>query len=168
MRAATDSAEPGATSQSRTRESDDTMMSTIISHAKVRMGNAHHTRLDAFDEVGGGGGGSMIGGAVGLVSLLTASMTVTEVTTRIAIVGIVVLLGLLTISRVGPGRTNQRASITVNPQRIQSPLVRTTQPIRRLTSVSALALIGAISGLALGVLASLTLATILNTMNRGV
>ena len=143
------------------------MMSTIISHAKVKMGKAHHARRDAFDEAGGGGGGSTLVDAVGLVLLLSASMTVTEVTTRIAIVGIVVLVGLLVISRVRPGLTNQRGSIPTHAQRIQSPLVRTTQPIRRLTTVSALALIGAISGLALGVLASLTLATILNTMNRG-
>jgi hypothetical protein len=71
---------------------------TMRSHETVSSGSAHHTRRDV-EPVGGGGGGRGTLGVAVMPSLLMASMTVTEVTTRIAVVGVVALVGLLLMSR---------------------------------------------------------------------
>ncbi|MEY4400690.1 MAG: hypothetical protein RL072_555 [Actinomycetota bacterium] len=74
------------------------MTSPMSSHVTVSNGSAHHTRRDANRAGGGGGGRGTIDGTVLLLSL-TVSMTVTEVTTRIAVVGAVSLLGLVLVAR---------------------------------------------------------------------
>lgn len=135
----------------------------------VSIGNAHHTRRDARGVIGGGGGGSTLEGAVGLSMLLSASMTVTEVTTRIALVGIAAIIGLLVIARKSADRTNRHSTTPQAARSLQSPIhPDQPEPIRRLGSIASLVVVGVGGGLALGVLASLALATILNTMNRGV
>jgi hypothetical protein len=142
------------------------MMSTIISHAKVKMGNAHHTRRDAFGEAGGGGGGSTLVGAVGLVLLLSASMTVTEVTTRIALVGILCFSTLLLIGRVG---RKTSSNISVSSQHI-----RTTESVdlevssRHIPSVFFMVVLSVVVGLALGLIISLGLLVILRTSGTGI
>ena len=78
----------------------------------VKSGSAHHTRCVMREETGGGGGGrGTLESAVMLSSLVVASMTVTEVTTRIAIVGVVTLAALFLIGRSGiAGSSNSRIS----------------------------------------------------------
>lgn len=63
-------------------------------------GSAHQTRREVPSDAGGGGGRGTLEPAVTRSLLFMASMTVTEVTTRIAVVGAVSLLGLLLIARL--------------------------------------------------------------------
>lgn len=73
----------------------------------VNSGSAHHTRCVMREETGGGGGGrGTLESAVMLSSLVVASMTVTEVTTRITVVGLVALTALFLIGRSGIARSS--------------------------------------------------------------
>jgi hypothetical protein len=89
----------------------------MSNHATVSIGRAHHTRRDDRNERGGGGGRGTLEGAVMPSLLLVAAMTVSEVTTRIAIVGIVSLAGLLIASRIRlPTRRNDYSGGFVGPK----------------------------------------------------
>lgn len=134
----------------------------------VSNGNAHHTRRELPDELGGGGGGKgTLGNVAGTSRRLESFMTVTEVTTRIAIVGVVALIGLFVVARVGvAGNMARRAerfrishgdSIGSVDQR--SFLGRR---VSRAKFAVILASVGVVGGVTLGVLLALGFLTILN------
>ena len=144
----------------------------------VKSGSAHHTRCVMREETGGGGGGrGTLESAVMLSSLVVASMTVTEVTTRIAIVGVVTLAALFLIGRSGvAGSSNSRISQTDNGRftyrAATSP--RTTaarwlaaQPSTKAARIASLGVIAIVGGAALGIGASLLLVVALNASGNG-
>jgi hypothetical protein len=71
----------------------------MSNHETVTSGSAHHTRRDGPSDAGGGGGRGTLEGAVMPSLPLMVLMTLTEVTTRIAIVGAAGIIGLLLVSR---------------------------------------------------------------------
>ncbi|MGA0044395.1 MAG: hypothetical protein ACO3II_07395 [Ilumatobacteraceae bacterium] len=136
-------------------------MTSISSHATVSDGKAHHTRLVTARDIGGGGGGrGTLDGAVMPLSLGVASITVTEVTTRIVLVGGLALIGLLIIQRSAATYSRHRDGnfVVMNLADVgatQSPATR----------VLALLLIALTSGLALGIGSALVLLALLNGLN---
>ncbi|MFZ9076461.1 MAG: hypothetical protein ACO3JN_06250 [Ilumatobacteraceae bacterium] len=124
-------------------------------------GKAHHTRLAIALDIGGGGGGrGTLDGAVMPLSLGVASITVTEVTTRIVLVGGLALIGLLIIQRSAATYSRHRDGNFVvmnlaDAGATQSPATR----------VLALLLIALASGLALGIGSALALLALLNGLN---
>jgi hypothetical protein len=147
----------------------------MSSHETVNNGSAHHTRRDVERAGGGGGGRGTLESAV-LASLPMASMTVTEVTTRIAIVGVVALLGLLLISRAR--RTNrvtqsQGSAQTSRPRTVEAAVdlinekdigLRTRTFGARLVALSVTSII---AGVATGIALSLVFVIGLNSLNLG-
>jgi len=105
--------------------------------------------------------------------LLMASMTVTEVTTRIALVGSTAVLGLLLIGRVWTPTSRRRpsgatpfvAQITFKPA--GSSRYHLARSHRRGAGALTLAAMAVVSGLALGTALSLALLTALNALNLG-
>ena len=82
----------------------------------MTVGSAHHTRRADDARAGGGGGGKgTLEVAVLTTSLLVASMTVTEVTSRMSLVGVVAVLGLLLLAR---GAKPRRKSMAAQPTRV--------------------------------------------------
>ena len=135
-------------------------MTSISSHATVSDGKAHHTRLAIARDIGGGGGRGTLDGAVMPLSLGVASITVTEVTTRIVLVGGLALIGLLIIQRSAATYSRHRDGNFVvmnlaDADATQSPATR----------VLALLLIALASGLALGIGSALALLALLNGLN---
>ena len=147
------------------------------------MGSAHQTRRSVLGDGGGGGGGKdTLEGAVMPSMLVVASMTVTEVTTRIGLVGGVALVALLLIGRMTAAGnvsvstprvvhhrfTHQAAEPSVAlPQRWSARLLssRSSSAVTRLASLCG---VSVISGIALGVGLSLLLVALLNaTMSAG-
>jgi hypothetical protein len=106
------------------------------SHETVRSGSAHHTRCDVELAGGGGGGRGTLGVAV-MPSLLMASMTVTEVTTRIAVVGVVALVGLFLVSRA----SNRHVSRVSSPHQGRATMPSAHTPARLRTNDAAVAVI---------------------------
>ena len=137
----------------------------------VSNGSAHHTRREVPSEAGGGGGRGTLEPAVTRSLLFMASMTVTEVTTRIAVVGAVSLLGLLFISRL----PRQAMRLLVQPEpkwvnrRSQMDLIvdyPTTKPVRAVgTRLAGLLATIAAAGITVGVVLSLVLVVLLNALN---
>ncbi|MEY3615280.1 MAG: hypothetical protein RLZZ518_281 [Actinomycetota bacterium] len=153
------------------------------SHATVNVGSAHHTRRELLDAGGGGGGGKdTLEGAVMPSMLVVASMTVTEVTTRIGLVGGVATIALLLIGRSGTSRRDAVATSRVIGQSFAHRIAeqkaapptnrllamvsgRSRNAVTRLFSLGSLAVIG---GVALGVGLSLALVVLLNaTISAG-
>jgi len=144
----------------------------------VSRGSAHHTRRaaprdaspNAAIDSGGGGGRGTLEGAVVPSLLLMASMTVTEVTTRIALVGSTAVLGLLLVGRIWTPTSRRRpsvatpyvAQITIKPA--GSARYRLARTRRQGAGALALAATAVVSGLALGVLLSLGLVSFLNSV----
>ena len=112
-----------------------------------------------------------------LSSLVVASMTVTEVTTRIAIVGVVTLVALFLIGRSGiAGSSNSRISQTDNGRftyrAATSP--RTTAarrlaapPSTKAARIVSLGVVAVVGGAALGIGVSLLLVLALNATSNG-
>lgn len=183
MRGATACAEPGANSHSRTCVSDDAIIKDMSNHAMVNSGSAHHTRCVVREETGGGGGGrGTLESAVMLSSLVVASMTVTEVTTRIAIVGVVTLTALFLIGGSGiaisrNGRTGQPSNGRFTYHAATSPRDAAARWItaRRLVArpstkaahIASLGIIAILGGAALGIGTSLLLVVALNATGSG-
>ncbi|MGA1169338.1 MAG: hypothetical protein ACO3V2_02910 [Ilumatobacteraceae bacterium] len=124
-------------------------------------GKAHHTRLAIARDIGGGGGGrGTLDGAVMPLSLGVASITVTEVTTRIVLVGGLALIGLLII---------QRSAATYSRHRDGNFVVMNLADVgatqSSATRILALLLIALASGLALGIGSALALLALLNGLN---
>jgi hypothetical protein len=100
-------------------------------------------------------------------SLLLASMTVSEVTSRIAVVGVVAMLGLLLLARGGTAR--RRASVAQRARVVQVAAL----PLRRgrtrqtLHLVPLAVLVGA-TGVGLGVVVSLLFLLVLSAAGQGV
>ena len=144
----------------------------------VKSGSAHHTRCVMREETGGGGGGrGTLESAVMLSSLVVASMTVTEVTTRIAIVGVVTLAALFLIGRSGvAGSSNSRISQTDNARFTYRPATspRTTaarrvdaRPSTKAARIVSLGVVAVVGGAALGIGVSLLLVLALNATSNG-
>jgi hypothetical protein len=144
----------------------------------VKSGSAHHTRCVMREETGGGGGGrGTLESAVMLSSLVVASMTVTEVTTRIATVGVVTLTALFIIGRSGiagssNGRINQTDNARFTYRAATSP--RTTaarwlaaRPSTKAARIASLGVVAIVGGAALGIGASLLLVVALNATGSG-
>jgi len=134
----------------------------------VSVGSAHQTRRAADDDAGGGGGGKgTLEGAVMTSSLLLASMTVSEVTSRIAVVGTVAVVGLLLVARSGTSR--RRASVAERARILQVEAM----PLRRgrtrqtLHLVPLAVLVGA-TGIGLGIVLSLLFLLALSAAGQGV
>lgn len=134
----------------------------------VSIGSAHQTRRAADDDAGGGGGGKgTLEGAVMTSSLLLASMTVSEVTSRIAVVGTVAVVGLLLLARTGTPR--RRASVAERARVLQVEVL----PLRRgrtrqtLHLVPLAVLVGA-TGVGLGIILSLLFLLGLSAAGQGV
>ena len=117
-----------------------------------------------------------------LSSLVVASMTVTEVTTRIAIVGVVTLTALFLIGRSGiasanNGRIGQPTNARFTYRPATSP--RTTAarwlaarrldapPSTKAVRIASLGVIAIVGGAALGIGASLLLVVALNATGSG-
>ena len=153
----------------------------------VRSGNAHHTWLAARGETGGGGGGrDTLEGAVMPSLLIVASMTVTEVTTRIGVVGVGTLLALLFIGRTGTtlqpnsgrrdgeklvvvasGLSVHRATQKTLPARSRWAIWLNRRPTTIVARVGSLGVVAGVAGLAIGIGLSLVLIVVLNAMNLG-
>lgn len=152
------------------------------------MGSAHQIRLVAFTPIGGGGGGKdTLGSAVMPTLLFVASMTVTEVTTRIVVVGVVTLAGLFVMSRrsismrpisVGsrgqPSFSGKRQHFVTNTPEHQIPNAQGglaqllfRRPVGFVARITSLGIIAVAAGLALGVGLSLALVTVLNALGSG-
>ncbi len=124
-------------------------------------GKAHHTRLAIARDIGGGGGGrGTLDGAVMPLSLGVASITVTEVTTRIVLVGGLALIGLLIIQRSAATYSRHRDGNFVVMNLADAGATQSSA-----TRVLALLLIALASGLALGIGSALALLALLNGMN---
>lgn len=137
----------------------------------VSNGSAHHTRREVPSEAGGGGGRGTLEPAVTRSLLFMASMTVTEVTTRIAVVGVVSLLGLLFVAR----RPRQTMTSLVQPEptwgnrNSQLDLIvdyPRTKPFRAVgTRLTGLFATIAAAGITIGVVFSLVLVVLLNALS---
>ena len=156
----------------------------------VKSGSAHHTRCVMREETGGGGGGrGTLESAVMLSSLVVASMTVTEVTTRITVVGVVALAALFLVGRsgfidLGNGRSSQSGSgrfvyrattygTAENPSRA-TPTPRSAaakwlaaRPSTKAARIVSLGVVAVVGGAALGIGASLLLVVALNATSNG-
>lgn len=155
----------------------------MSSHETVKTGSAHQTRRRLLGDGGGGGGGKdTLEGAVMPSMLVVASMTVTEVTTRIGLVGGVSVLALLLIGRLGmshldvaamPRVVRQRFTHHVAESRAAPPKSRwatilSSRSRGAVTRLLSLWSVAVISGVALGVGLSLVLVLLLNaTMSAG-
>ena len=149
----------------------------------VNSGSAHHTRCVMREETGGGGGGrGTLESAVMLSSLVVASMTVTEVTTRIAIVGVVTLTALFLIGRSGiavssSGRIGQPSDRRFTYHPAMSPRATAARwlaarrldarPSTKAARIASLGVIAIVGGAALGIGASLLLVVALNASGSG-
>ena len=149
----------------------------------VNSGSAHHTRCVMREETGGGGGGrGTLEGAVMLSSLVVASMTVTEVTTRIAIVGVVTLTALFLIGRSGiasssNGRIGQPSNGRFTYRAATSPRATAArwldarrlaaQPSTKAARIVSLGVVAVVGGAAVGIGASLLLVVALNATGSG-
>ena len=156
----------------------------------VKSGSAHHTRCVTRKEAGGGGGGrGTLESAVMLSSLVVASMTVTEVTTRITIVVVVTLAALFLVgrsgfidlgngrnSRSGSGRFEYRATTNgtaENPSRAtttpRSAAAKwlAARPSTKAARIASLGVVAIVGGAALGIGASLLLVVALNATSNG-
>jgi hypothetical protein len=147
------------------------MTSTMRSHEIVNSGSAHHTRRDVERSGGGGGGRGTLEVAVAL-SLLMASMTVTEVTTRIAIVGVVAVIGLFLVARPSGRKThgggvpsqpstNTAAMTVLNDERVG----RRAQNLG--TRFIGLVVMTVVVGAAVGIALSLAFVVGLNSLSLG-
>ena len=136
----------------------------------MRIGSAHQTRRAAFAETGGGGGGrGTLEVAVMSSSLVVASMTLTEVTTRIAIVGVVTMVALLVVGRMRSADGHRGGRFTSRTDSQSQPVHRSGMAqwfsqrsptvVGRLGSLGVLA---AIVGATLGIGLSLLLVAVLN------
>jgi len=148
---------------------------TIIIHATVSKGSAHQTRREVPSDAGGGGGRGTLVVAVPTLSVPMALMTVTEVTTRIAIVGVLSFAALVVLARAGGRRVEHRTTATFRSAASDDSvalLLGSTAYFRRRgplgSRIASLALVAVASGAMLGILVSLVLTTILNTMSEGV
>jgi len=147
------------------------MTATINNHATVSNGNAHHTRRDAPRAGGGGGGRGTIEGTV-VPSLPMASMTVTEVTSRIALVGAVSLLSLLWLAQAGmrSGKhSSERSRVLDTPAATHSDVVEpASSPAKRLPGLGArafgLVITAVAAGAAIGIGLSLAFLATLNAL----
>jgi hypothetical protein len=149
---------------------------TIRSHETVRSGSAHHTRRDVKLAGGGGGGRGTLGVAV-MPSLLMASMTVTEVTTRIAVVGVVALVGLFLVSRVSSphhGRATMPSAHTSARLRTNDDAVAVIdEPSKSLraqtfgTRLVGITITTVVAGVAAGIALSLVFLIGLNSLSLG-
>ena len=150
----------------------------MSNHAMVKSGSAHHTRCVMREETGGGGGGrGTLESAVMLSSLVVASMTVTEVTTRIAIVGVVTLAALFLIGRSGiatssSGRIGQPSNGRFTYRPATSPRATAARwlaarPSTKAARIASLGVIAIVGGAALGIGASLLLVVALNATGSG-
>lgn len=144
-------------------------------HAMVSRGRAHHSLRDVLAEIGGGGGRGTLVIAVPASLVPMALMTVTEVTTRIAVVGVVSLVALFVVARPTSRRIERtddarfRVAIhgaSITRADVSRPFTRRGGSLG--ARMATLALIAVTSGAILGILVSLVLTTILNTMNEGV
>ena len=144
----------------------------------VKSGSAHHTRCVMREETGGGGGGrGTLESAVMLSSLVVASMTVTEVTTKIAIVGVVTLAALFHIGRSGiTSSSNSRISQADNgrftyraatPPRTTAARWLAARPTTKAARIVSLGVVAVVGGAALGIGASLLLVVALNATGSG-
>ena len=164
----------------------------------VKSGSAHHTRCVMREETGGGGGGrGTLESAVMLSSLVVASMTVTEVTTRIAIVGAVTLTALFLIGRSGiasssNGRIGQPSNgrfsyrptgnhtadnttsgtVGITSRATVTPRTTAARWLAARTStkaarIASLGVVAVVGGAALGIGASLLLVVALNAAGSG-
>jgi len=147
------------------------MTATINNHAMVSNGNAHHTRRAATRAGGGGGGRGTIEGTV-VPSLPMASMTVTEVTSRITLVGAVSLLSLLWVAQAGVrgGKNSSKRGHVLDTKAAERSFVvePTSSPAKRLPGLGARAL-GLIittvtAGAAIGIGLSLAFLAALNAL----
>ena len=144
---------------------------TIISHATVSNGSAHQTRREVPSEAGAGGGRGTLEPAVTRSLLFMASMTVTEVTTRIAVVGAVSLLGLLVVARLSrqtlpPAEEDDLDGVLRLDRDTNVELVVASDFVRSLGSrlAGVFAIVG-IAGTAIGVGLSLLLVVSLNALS---
>lgn len=130
------------------------------------------------EETGGGGGGrGTLESAVMLSSLVVASMTVTEVTTRIAIVGVVTLAALFLIGRSGiatssSGRIGQSRRARFTYRAATSPRATAARwldarPSTKAARVVSLGVVAVVGGAAVGIGASLLLVVALNATGSG-
>jgi hypothetical protein len=146
-------------------------------------------------EAGGGGGGrGTLESAVMLSSLVVASMTVTEVTTRITVVGVVALAALFLVGRsgfidLGNGRNSRSGSrrfvyrATTNGTAENLSRATTTprsaaakwlaarrlaaRPSTKAARIASLGVVAIVGGAALGIGASLLLVVALNATSNG-
>lgn len=139
----------------------------------VSNGSAHHTRREVSSETGGGGGRGTLEPAVTRSLLLMASMTVTEVTTRIAVVGVVSFAGLLFLhrfsaheSRAINDRSRHSFDIALRSESLE-PEDGVPSARLRAAAFASLLLAGAVSGLAIGLVVSLLLLVSLNAVDIG-
>ena len=144
----------------------------------VKSGSAHHTRCVMREETGGGGGGrGTLESAVMLSSLVVASMTVTEVTTRITIVVVVALAALFLVGRsgfidLGTGRNSRSGSrrfeyrATTTPRNAAARWLA-ARPSTKAARIASLGVVAIVGGAALGIGASLLLVVALNATSNG-
>jgi hypothetical protein len=158
--------------------SDAASTMTMSNQETVTSGSAHHTRRDGPSDAGGGGGRGTLEGAVMPSLPLMVLMTVTEVTTRIAIVGMAGIVGLLLVSRA---RTPRRyVSVAVGTRRFSQQLPAQVVPaslsvgritLRRSGTVSSravgLAVVTIAVGLAVGIGLSVALVAALGALGLG-
>ncbi len=139
----------------------------MSSQATVKVGRAHHTRRATDADAGGGGGGKgTMEGAVMTSSLLLASMTVSEVTSRIALVGGLAMLGLLLVARSSSQR--QRASVVHRARVLQvSPLPLKRERNRQALHLVPLAVLVGATGVGVGVVLSLLFLLALGAAGQG-
>jgi len=154
--------------------SDAAKTARMSNHATVSIGRAHHTRRDDRNERGGGGGRGTLEGAVMPSLLLMAAMTVSEVTTRIAIVGIVSLAGLMLVARLQwhPTRTRRASAVwRFGSSQVTTDVVRqrseARQDVSRATRTGFLIAIAVTTGVALGVALSVVFVGLLNSSGAG-
>jgi hypothetical protein len=159
---------------------------TISSHESVTSGSAHHTRRETFRLGGGGGGRDTLGFAVMLSLWNVASISVSEVTTRSAVVAAVCLVALGLIARSvnfanvdnqashGASRRAKDSSAGPDQQfvgtaRPAGVLIQETpvRPAVVATRIGSLIAIMCGVGLAIGVMLSLFLVVALSAMNLG-
>ena len=136
----------------------------------MRIGSAHQTRRAAFAETGGGGGGrGTLEVAVMSSSLVVASMTLTEVTTRIAIVGVVTMVALIVVGQMSNSDDYRSGRFTSRTGTPSQPVPRSGMAqwfSRRSPTVvgrlGSLGVLAAIVGATLGIGLSLLLVTVLS------
>jgi len=134
----------------------------------VSVGNAHQTRRAADDDAGGGGGGKgTLEGAVMTSSLLLASMTVSEVTSRIAVVCMVAIVGLLLVARSGVPPRRLKAAERARVLQVAALPLRRGRTRQTLHMVPLAVLVGA-TGVGFGLILSLLFLWLLSAAGQGV